>query len=267
MLASDLSIDNPKIYTYDPHYMFNQIVVVGLGGTGSQVARCIARLIYHCKRNRQHTPQVLFVDPDIVEPHNVGRQMFTEAEVGEPKAAVLARRFNLTLGLQIAWLCEPIDHQKHLPYGSLVCGCVDNHLARAEIARGKDFLWLDTGNGYDFGQVILGNCGDREHVLNHLQHSKDGRCRYLPNAGLLFPDLLQPEPEIVPQNLSCAELVIREEQHLFINDFIGNIAAQYVYCLLNREPVTTFVTFLNLTPSVSVKSLNITLPELEAYLA
>ncbi|MEP7288622.1 MAG: PRTRC system ThiF family protein [Chloroflexota bacterium] len=254
-------------YVYDAPYHFNQIVVVGLGGTGSQVARCLARLLYHHQQKRQHIPNVLFVDPDVIEAHNVGRQMFTPADVGQPKAAVLARRFNMALGLQIAACCEAVDSRKHLPHGSLVCGCVDNHLARAEIARGSGFVWVDTGNGYDFGQVVVGDCGDAEQVRKGLRQAQNKRCRYLPHAGLLFPSLLQPEPEVPDEPvLSCGELVMRDEQHVFVNDFVATIAAQYLYRLLNREPLTTFATFLTLTPAPNVKSLSITSEELETYL-
>jgi len=69
-------------YVYDPPYRFDQIVVVGLGGTGSQVARCIARLMVQRQQKNQHVPQVLFVDPDSVEPHNVGRQLYKLRGIG-----------------------------------------------------------------------------------------------------------------------------------------------------------------------------------------
>jgi PRTRC genetic system ThiF family protein len=254
-------------FTYDPPYHFSRIVVVGVGGTGSHLARCVARLLYHRQQKRQHLPEVVFIDPDTVEEKNVGRQMFTPADLGQPKAAVLARRFNVALGLQIAACCEPVDHKKHLPRGSLVCGCVDNHQARAELARGSGYVWLDTGNGYDFGQVVVGDCGDREHIWRGLRQSQNGRCPHLPHAGLLFPALLQPEPEVVPApQLSCAELVLRDEQQLFVNDFVATTAAQYLYRLLNREPLTTFASFLTLSPAPVLRSLPITAAELETYL-
>ncbi len=253
---------------YDPPYRFQRLVVVGLGGTGAQVARCVARLLYHWRQKGQHLPDVLFVDPDVVERRNVGRQMFTEADLGRLKAEVLAQRFNFALGLSIAWHAESVKHEKHLPAGSLVIGCVDNHQARAEIARGQGFVWLDTGNGYDFGQVVLGDSHNREAILSGLHQAERGHCAHLPYASLMFPALLEPEPPTpIPEpNLSCAERVLRDEQHLFINDFIGNIAAQYVYQLLNREPITTFATFLSLAPAPSVRSLPICLDELRPYL-
>jgi len=179
----------------------------------------------------------------------------------------LARRFNLALGLQIGAWCEPVDHKKHLSPGNLVCGCVDNHAARAEIARGNGFVWLDTGNGYDYGQVIVGDCDDRERIWQGLRQSRNGHCSHLPHAGLLFPALLQPEPEPVPHaERSCAELVERDEQQLFVNDLVATCAAQYLYRLLNREPLTTFASFLSLSPAPTVRSLSITAAELKAYL-
>ena len=262
-----MNLSQPLVY--DPPYRFQHLVVVGLGGTGSQVARCIARMLYHLGQKRQHLPEILFVDPDIVEPRNIGRQMFTQASIGHYKAQVLATRFNCAFGLKIAWCCENLNSDKHIPPGSLVVGCVDNHHARAEIARKQGFVWLDTGNDYDYGQVILGDSSDREQIRQGLQQTPPGRCSHLPHAGVLFPSLLQPEPatpETIPTE-SCAELVIRDEQHLFVNDFIGNIAAHYVYQLLSREPITTFATFLNLTPAPSVKSLPICLDELTPYLS
>jgi hypothetical protein len=173
----------------------------------------------------------------------------------------------VALGLQIAACCEPVDHKKHLPRGSLVCGCVDNHQARAEIARGNGYVWLDTGNGYDFGQVVVGDCGDREQIWRGLRQAQNGRCPHLPHAGLLFPALLHPEPEAAPApQLSCAELVLRDEQQLFVNDFVATAAAQYLYRLLNREPLTTFASFLTLSPAPVLRSLAITAAELEPYL-
>jgi len=255
--------------TYDPPYRFQRLVVVGLGGTGAQVARCVARLLYHLRQKGQHVPDILFVDPDVVERRNLGRQMFTEADLGRSKAEVLAQRFNFALGLSIAWCSERVKREKHLAAGNLVIGCVDNHQARAEIARGQGFVWLDTGNGYDFGQVVLGDSHNREDILRGLRQAERGRCAHLPYASVLFPALLESEPPtpVSEPGPSCAELVLRDEQHLFINDFIGNIAAQYVYQLLNREPITTFATFLSLTPAPSVRSRPICLDELVPYLS
>src|SRR5687768_10947543 len=93
---------------FDPHTRIELITVVGLGGTGSQAARSIARILYDLRARGKHIPKMLFVDPDRVEMRNVGRQMFTESQatIGEYKAEALARRFNFALGLDIQWANE-----------------------------------------------------------------------------------------------------------------------------------------------------------------
>ena len=78
-------------------------------GTGAQWVRSITRVVYALKRAHRSAPWVKFIDPDRVEAHNVGRQLFTPANVGLSKAEVLARRFNYALGLDIAWFPEPLD--------------------------------------------------------------------------------------------------------------------------------------------------------------
>ena len=211
-------------------------------------------------------PSVRFIDPDVVEEHNIGRQLFSYGDLGANKAQVLAKRFNAALGLNIAAIDQPVDAERHFEgYGSrLLIGCVDNHLARRELAK-VNGLWLDCGNHTNAGQIVLGNTGNRDQMLRNLDGG-DGRYRYLPNAALLFPALLEPEPEPTADvELSCAELALRGDQALFINDLMAAVASQYVYKLLHRQPVATFVSFID-GDSLSVRSLPICRNELEAYL-
>lgn len=255
-------------YIFDPHQMVRQIVVVGLGGTGSHVARNLARLLYHRQQNRQFVPEMLFVDPDVIEDNNIGRQLFVPAEMNQPKAAVLARRYNYAFGLRISAICGPLDARKHIESGAIVCGCVDNHHARREIAKAsRPCTWIDAGNEFDFGQVIIGNTGDWQTVFAGLDRARGGQSAVLPHAGLLFPSLLEPEPKTEQPGLelSCAELAARGDQHLYINDFMGSLVTQYVYQLLNRDPITTFATFVTLSPSASVRGVPFTRENLSAY--
>ncbi|MCP4207126.1 MAG: hypothetical protein GY767_08805 [Shimia sp.] len=257
---------NPA-HTFDPHQHVRQIVIAGLGGTGSQLARSVARMVYDMRRRRQHTPELLFVDPDVVEARNVGRQLFTPADAGHPKAESLARRFNYALGLDIAWANQPLDSQRHVARGTVVLGAVDNHAARAEMARAEGVIWIDCGNHFASGQVAIGNTGDREQVMHRM---RSGRYFYLPHAGLLFPALLQPEPEgqgapTREPAASCAQLVENGQQHLLVNDFMALAAAQYLYQLLHRQPITSFLTYVN-SRDLSMCSLPIGEAELLPYL-
>ncbi len=253
---------------FDFHQQISEVVLVGTGGTGSQVARTLCRVVFDLRRRGHHTPALKFVDPDTVEAKNVGRQMFTDADIGKSKAAVLASRFNLAMGLQIAAYTEPFDAEKHTSrFGSLVVGCVDNHLARLELSKVHG-LWLDAGNERTGGQVCIGNTSDSAEVQRCI---KNDHFTHLPNAALLFPQLLEsesPAPQsVIPAApaVSCAEQVEAGSQALLVNDAVGIVAGEYLYKLLNRLPVTTFLTYID-TEALSMRSLPITAENLQSYL-
>jgi PRTRC genetic system ThiF family protein len=252
--------------SFDPNTQISTITIVGCGGTGAAVARSVARMVYDMREARMHTPQVVLIDPDMVESTNIGRQMFTQADLGQPKALVLMRRFNLALGLSMSAICEAVDAERHFErWGNLIVGCVDNHLARRELAKVSGAIWCDSGNHASTGQVVIGNTGDRALVSRQLD-GRDGKIGYLPHAGLLFPALLEPDAEAVPQpGLSCAELVAARSQELTINDWMSVATAQYIYKLLHRQPITSFATFIS-SDGMSVRSVPITPDEIRSRL-
>jgi PRTRC genetic system ThiF family protein len=252
---------------FEPRHAVNHVVVVGLGGTGSQLARSAARIIYDMGQRRMHTPRITFIDPDTVEEKNAGRQMFTPADVGQNKAELLMRRFNLALGLDITAIPEPFDPERH-PNGpgTLLVGCVDNYQARRALARAECTCWLDMGNHAQSGQAICGTSSDRERVLKALDRmeKQGGVIHDLPNAALVFPELLEPIPE--PKSdpaVSCAELVEAGTQHLLINDAIATAAAGYVYRLLHRKPLVSFLSFVNLE---AIRQVPVSADEITVYL-
>ena len=54
------------INVFDPNTHIQTISIVGLCGTGAQVARSVARMVYDMKAARLHTPQIVLIDPDRV---------------------------------------------------------------------------------------------------------------------------------------------------------------------------------------------------------
>src|SRR5437764_237259 len=84
------------------------LYLVGLGGTGSFLARhmaCLASLLHAAGKQVTLT----FVDPDRVEPVNIPRQNFCQAELGRNKAQTLASRFSAALGMEIGSIQEPFE--------------------------------------------------------------------------------------------------------------------------------------------------------------
>ena len=178
-----------------------------------------------------------FVDHDIVEESNLGRQNYCVSELGWNKSETIALRLNSAFGLSIR--AAPVKFQASFVsdwwgYGcsnGLLIGAVDNHLARQEIAKAVEqhcgsVWWLDCGNAHHNGQVLIGNYGRR--VIKDLRVDELGLVNGLPAPHLQAPDLLEPDPheEI---DLSCAELTVREEQSLVINQMVAAVASQYCY--------------------------------------
>jgi PRTRC genetic system ThiF family protein len=255
--------------SFNPDIRLTEIVLAGLGGTGSQWARSICRIVYDLRRRRQHIPQIRFVDPDVVSESNLGRQMFTAADIGTYKAETLAKRFNLAMGLDITWHNEPFKAEVHATNyrrNILLCGAVDNHLARIELAKVDGAVWIDSGNHEFSGQVTIGNVGDLKMAQHYIQMNN---FRYLPNASVVFPSLLEPAPATVaalaPTTTSCAADIESGAQGLLVNDMMGIIAAEYTYKLLNQLPIRSFLTTVS-TETLTMRSVPCTKEDLLAYL-
>ena len=66
-----------------------RLCLVGCGGTGSWLAPSVAR-IARLQRDQGREVEVVFYDHDHVEPKNIPRQHFCDAELGRNKAVTLA---------------------------------------------------------------------------------------------------------------------------------------------------------------------------------
>ena len=163
-------------------------------------------------------------------------------------------------------------------YGLILVDAVDNHLARQELAQVQRGLLIACGNSRSSGQVSIGNVSTLTDALRHVQdmdrESTYARNRdavaYLPNAYVLFPQLLEPEPvptlSTANPNTSCAELVLQGEQELLINDVVATIAARYLQQLLFRQPIQSFLSYCNIEGMFSVRPVPICREELSTYL-
>ena len=233
---------------FDPNLHLKTVTVVGLGGTGAQIARHVARIVYDMKVRRVHTPHLTIIDPDIVSTGNLGRQLFEPRTVGEPKARVLARRFGIALGLEITSIVAPLDAKKHIemPHSTLVIGAVDNAAARRSIAAAQT-LTIDCGNAHTTAQVSIGNVHESKQLRAWLTPEADGAYHHLPSPYLVFPELLIDEAATAPDaGLSCAQLIERDTQHLLINDLVSCAASAYVFKLLHRQPIQSWISFVSI---------------------
>ncbi|MDP2659926.1 MAG: ThiF family adenylyltransferase, partial [Dehalococcoidia bacterium] len=195
------------------------VVVVGCGGTGGFIASGLCRLL-------PKEQNILLVDHDRVEPHNLRRQAFFSGDVGLFKSQALAERLARQYGRKVGYSILPFT--RHLMRGSemgtsfhqqvlvncLIVGAVDNAVARQEIRAACTMgnWWLDSGNGRNSGQVLLGNTED-ERLMQSF-HPDDQTVHALPLPSMQLPGLLVPAPAL---KRDCAQAIEDDEQSPLIN--------------------------------------------------
>jgi PRTRC genetic system ThiF family protein len=224
------------------------VTIVGLGGTGAFLAEDVARLIsVHFGWRLRLT----LVDHDIVEEHNEQRQAFTKRDRGRYKAQVVGERLVRQFPVEVALSLAPYDHRRDAPRDergdarsrlSLLIGCVDNPLARRELARtlrsdgySQPVWWLDLGNSAASGQVLLGN-SVRAEDLRGAFDTETRTCRAVPAPSLQAPELLDAPVAALPApDEDCAEAQAVGDQEPFVNRAIAALGLAMVTRLCQRR--------------------------------
>lgn len=225
-----------------PHSLMQKrlkIAVVGVGGTGGEVMDALTRLDFGLKAlGHPYGIHVTAFDADIVESHNIGRQRFSESDVGQYKSIALTHRINMFYGTD--WEAEPAFFEPTKDTVSkfdLIIGCVDKAAFRVELgqlaAEGlshhSPILWLDMGNGKHAGQCVLG------HVVQGNQEALR-----LPNVFDLYPDLANPEHDSDDSAPRCslAEALTGENgQDLFINATLASYSMNIIWQLFTKGEI------------------------------
>lgn len=152
--------------------IFQDIILVGAGGTGSRV---VAPLIQTIKQSaRQINPQLVIVDGDVFEENNLTRQNCIRRDMGRNKAVVMAERYGAALDFPVVahpnYITKDTQLSRDLSESAVRQGkrrlletrrlfilCVDNIEARINIINkiGKNDVIIDCGNEDTFGQVSI----------------------------------------------------------------------------------------------------------------
>ena len=221
--------------------------LVGVGGNGAQMAACLARLDI-AMRALGHPCglHVCAFDADRVSEANVGRQLYSTADIGRHKAIVTIHRLNQFYGLD--WTAVPRryeDAQEAHTFSrgaDILISCVDSRSARRQLHRmafdahvGYHY-WLDLGNTESTAQVVLGQPPYRR--------ASDDQAR-LPCVTELFPELLDPDAPDDNQP-SCSVRMSLASQGLFVNDVAVRFAAQLLYELFSKGRVAAHGVVVNL---------------------
>src|SRR5665213_20435 len=217
---------------------YNPIMVnlIGAGGTGGQVLTALARM-NHALITLNHPGLVVkLFDDDKVERANLGRQLFTTAELGQYKSVALINRINRFFGTNWKAVTDRFDNdliqgETDLAQAGLTISCVDTVQARIEIAEvlkhfekqsrynhNKPVYCMDFGNSRYTGQVILSTVGKVKQPDMKQYQVVDT----LPMVTDEFAELLA-QSETQDNSPSCSLAEALTKQDLFINSSLANL--------------------------------------------
>lgn len=237
-------------YLSNPQHRIS-IHLIGAGGTGSQVLEALARMDSALTHLGHPGLDVSVFDADEVSEANIGRQLFSPADIGLNKAVCLVTRINQFFGLD--WIAVPEMYIKDTMTANITISCVDNVKSRLTIHRNlktrakanhEDYevplYWLDFGNTQKTGQAILG-------TIKKCKQPKDTEFEtiaVLPTICDMF-DLTQVNEQESGPSCSVAEAL--RKQDLFINSTLAQMGCALLWKLFREGKMEQHGIFLNLT--------------------
>ena len=220
----------------------NRVVVVGAGGNGSIFMSHLCRIWQAWTKLGGAPFAIQLWDDDTVSEANLARQCFCEADIGLPKAIVLAQRLRSFYGVPVEPRVSRISKGNiqwfNPEEGEVIVGCVDNLDARRAISSSRvnatkpaHRYWLDLGNGNDFGQVILGGHGLKDFF------------------GIYPEQWAAKDPKDAP---SCSLAAALVKQDLFINSTVATLAGQLLWQLMRKGGLTHHGYIVNLATGTTL---------------
>ena len=216
------------------------IILIGTGGTGSHMLTQLARIHLSLQGLGHPGLFVTAYDDDVIEPHNVGRQMFSPAQQGQNKAVELITTINRYYGTN--W--EGIAEKWNGFQANIIITCTDTIKSRKqvyELWKNPDtekvdrayremrtpYYWMDIGNSQYTGQVVM-----------------SAKEKALKNVFDLHPELLKQKDKKSEPTCSMAESL--KFQDLFINSILAQYAAHLLWGLWNNLGTDYQGLYLNL---------------------
>ena len=178
-----------------------KIVMLGAGGTGAHIAPHLYRLLYALER----PVKFIICDGDKVEPKNLVRQNFTEADLGENKARVIAERYSDVFCLETSYIPRFIEDAGQL-----------EELLRPEVFRHYVYgSEPNTGRWVTNSELVILIGAVDNNKSRKLCHEVFLRARDKP-VGMLYPEVNTPE-DLFPTEVSCAEASVSAPQTIVAN--------------------------------------------------
>jgi PRTRC genetic system ThiF family protein len=236
--------------------------IIGAGGTGSQMLTALAR-INHALISLNHPGlMVNAFDDDRISEANLGRQLFSESEVGMYKSVALINRLNRFFGTN--WKARTYRfadalYDNDAYKANLFITCVDTAKSRFEVSellyelnnhrspdRERPMYWMDLGNSRDTGQVVLSTIGK----IKQPESEKYRPLAELPFITEMFKDQLEKADQF-DDTPSCSLAEALTKQDLFINTSVTTIGASLLWQLFQQGMIFNRGAFINLRTCIT----------------
>lgn len=216
------------------------IVVLGCGGTGSQLVPFLMQLYSHCNNIKE----VILIDGDIIEPKNTINQKYVLSEEATNKAIAMAERFSIVYpNLNIRYVDDYLTNEEQLTKivennPTILVSCVDNNASRKILSsyfnnRTKnDLIYIDSGNGTITrnGQVVIGYKHDNKKVL--------------PCAGDIFTDI-QNDTDSIENVGTCMRISQDHPQNIATNILAATVIFTIITNIITFNKIESKLVYFN----------------------
>ena len=234
------------------------INLIGAGGTGSQVLTCLGRLDVTLRALDHPGLFVTLYDPDEVTEANIGRQLFSDSDLGLNKALCQISRINNFFGNN--WKAVPYlfpitaKNAKTDNMANITITCTDNIQSRMDmwnflkvardISNYTDYktplYWMDFGNAKTTGQVVMGT------VQKKIPQPKSEQYKTVESLKVIAYFLKYSSVKEKDSGPSCSLAEALQKQDLFINSTLAQLGCNILWKMFRNGMIEHCGLFMNL---------------------
>lgn len=248
------------------------ITIVGIGGTGSRLLSELVGINTIMLKLGYPGIDVLAVDADYVSNSNIGRgEFYYKEDVQKNKAQVMIERINLNTGFNWKWLGDKIYDKgvtiEAVCQSNILVSCVDSVQPRLSMIREykklskknsekrnnyyavdeneRPVYFIDCGNSYQTGQVIVGTAG----IIRQPKGMTEYNCiESIPNFNNIFSSKELKEAGKSEDSLaSCSTYEAIGKQHPYINREVAMKAAEFIYSIIKENSLDLHAVFFDIS--------------------
>ena len=214
-------------YLLNPHHPVT-VFVIGAGGTGSQVITNLARMNMALRALGHPGLHVTVFDPDTVSTANIGRQLFSETELGLNKATALVTRINHFSGY--SWSAEAkrypdVRRKEEMETANLFITCTDN--VRSRLALWKFLKGLST-------------------LRDKIVQPSSQKYIPVPRMNVITEEVDYSQVREVDSGPSCSLAEALGKQDLFINSTLAHIGCNLLWKMFKEGKTAYRGAYVNL---------------------